>query len=239
MILSVGGRFCGGDADKNTSPSSSADAAPVTGPQYSPSPAHHQQGPNVIETAPTAVDVITNSSMRSDTSGNVTEDPAMGQGAGDAGDGAVSRTDSAVGEFAADSGQSPAGQTPIGPPSTPCQSTAGVSAPPAAAPTLPVPTSSSPLPSPPSTDIPPSPSTNPAIGSHARPDRQDDASPLARSEVRTDGSPVSPSVDSSVLNVECVECSMFNCYGLKEVHQYLNIPFLRLKTKSLEEQLRR
>ena len=35
------------------------------------------------------------------------------------------------------------------------------------------------------------------------------------------------------------EVSMLNCYGLKELHHYLNLPFLSLKRDVLYEQLRR
>eukprot|EP01035_Chromulina_nebulosa_P022537 gene22537-29185_t len=40
-------------------------------------------------------------------------------------------------------------------------------------------------------------------------------------------------------DIHCFETSMLNCFGLKELYQYLTIPFLKLKLSVTEEQLRR
>ena len=45
--------------------------------------------------------------------------------------------------------------------------------------------------------------------------------------------------DVDIPAVHCFEVSMLNCYGLRELHQYLNLPFLRMKQQLLIEQLSR
>ena len=46
-------------------------------------------------------------------------------------------------------------------------------------------------------------------------------------------------VVAGTVHVHWFEASMLNCYGLKALHQYLTIPFLRMKQHSLLAQLRR
>ena len=46
-------------------------------------------------------------------------------------------------------------------------------------------------------------------------------------------------VVAATVHVHWFEASMLNCYGLKALHQYLTIPFLRMKQHSLLAQLRR
>lgn len=39
-------------------------------------------------------------------------------------------------------------------------------------------------------------------------------------------------------DVRCIECSMKNCYGLKQLYTYLNLPYLRLKISNLKQQIK-